>query len=405
MLGLLTRKKAPDRSARTAKRAELVVGIPRVLNMWNTHQFWIGFLVALGIKPEHIVFSSETSEEQFKQFGKGRGTVDCCFPVKCISGHYGELLTHKKKPRVLLSPMIYSLPSHLRGHVLDTLSCPRVMAAPENIKAGFLKERDVFQEHGMVYVSPFVSLAEPHLVPKQLCESLQEVLDLDLEETKEAVEAGFRALRDFTERMRAKAREILGWCAREQKPCVLVLARPYHMDSGIGHEIEVDLQANGYPILWTQYLPVDADLTEWLFGKEIEAGVVKSPFDISDVWMSAYSSNTNEIIWAAKVAARMPWIVCAIHLSSYECGMDQPTYTPVQQIVERSGTLYFKFGDLDSTKPGGSIRIRVETVHYYIQQSYPGIIEKKLRRLPVPCPLLTVETVQSPTEPAVPARP
>jgi predicted nucleotide-binding protein (sugar kinase/HSP70/actin superfamily) len=381
------RRSALDRTARRAKRAGLRIGIPRVLNVWNTHQFWIGLLLALGIPPENLVFSSETSETQFKDFGKGRGTVDCCFPVKCMSGHYGELVAHRRGIRVLLSPMIYSLPSHLRGHVLDTLSCPRVMAAPENIKAGFLKERDVFQERGIAYAAPLVSLGEPHLVPKQLHESLKDVLDLDLEETRAAVDAGYRALDAFNRRMRSKAREVLAGCAREGKPCVLVLARPYHMDCGIGHEIEVDLQGNGYPILWSQYLPVDDDLMRWIFGREIEEGMIRSPFDLSDVWASSYSSNTNEILWGAKVAARMPWIACAVHLSSYECGMDQPTYTPVQQIVERSGTLYFKFGDLDATKPGGSVRIRVETIHYYIQQSSAAIIERKRRRLAPESPL------------------
>lgn len=388
MFGLLKKRPAPDRGAQLAKRADLRVGIPRVLNIWNTHQFWTGFLVSLGIKPEHIVFSSETSEEQVREFGKGRGTVDCCYPVKCMSGHYGELLVHKKKIQLLLSPMIYSLPSYLRGHVQENLSCSRVMAAPENIKAGFLKERDVFVEHGMRYVSPFVSLGDPHLVPKQLYESLKEPLDLDMEETKRAVESGYKALSEFSQKMRAKSRDILSWCARENKPCIVILARPYHMDSGIGHEIEVDLQANGYPILWNHYLPTDDDVMQWLFGQEIDDGIIKSPFDISDVWASSYSANTNEILWGAKVAARMPWITCAIRLSSYECGMDQPTYTPTQEIVERSGTLHFKFGDLDSTKPGGSIKIRVETIHYYIQQSYRGIIEKKLKRLPSACPLL-----------------
>ncbi|MFQ5851608.1 MAG: acyl-CoA dehydratase activase-related protein [Candidatus Binatia bacterium] len=389
MYGLGRKRRGTDRTAVLAKRAELRIGIPRVLNIWNTHHFWTGFLVSLGIKPENIVLSSETSEEQFKQFGKGRGTVDCCYPVKCMSGHYGELVTaQRKRIQVLLSPMIYSLPSYLRGHVQENLSCPRVMAGPENIKAGFLRERDVFKENGITYVSPFVSMGDPQLVPKQLYGSLKNVLDLDMEETKRATESGYRALNEFNQKMRTKSREILSWCARENKPCILVLARPYHMDSGIGHEIEVDLQANGYPILWIQYLPMDEDLMQWLFGQEIEGGVIKSPFDISDVWASSYSSNTNEILWGAKVAARMPWITCAIRLSSYECGMDQPTYTPIQQIVECSGTLHFKFGDLDSTKPAGSIKIRVETIHYYIQRSYLGIIEKKLERLPGVCPLL-----------------
>ena len=98
------------------------------------------------------------------------------------------------------------------------------------------------------------------------------------------------------------------------------------------------------------------------------AGHIRSPFDIRDVWPSSYSSNTNEILWGAKVAARLPWVTCVIRLASYECGMDQPTYTPVQQIVERSGTLFFSFQDLDSTKPAGSVKIRVETIAHYLEK-------------------------------------
>ncbi len=30
-----------------------------------------------------------------------------------------------------------------------------------------------------------------------------------------------------------------------------------HMDTAIGHEVEGDLQAHGYPILWLQYLQGD----------------------------------------------------------------------------------------------------------------------------------------------------
>jgi predicted nucleotide-binding protein (sugar kinase/HSP70/actin superfamily) len=153
------------------------------------------------------------------------------------------------------------------------------------------------------------------------------------------------------------------------------------MDPGIGHEIDVEFQSCGFPVVWGQYLPTDEDLMDWLFGPEVEAGLIKSPFDISDVWTSSYSSNTNEIIWGAKFAARFPWITAVVRLSSYECGMDQPTYTPVQKIVEYSGTLYFKFGDLDETKPSGSIRIRVETIDYYVKKYSDEIIKRKLSRL------------------------
>src|SRR6266404_490610 len=144
------------RQAICEARSKHRIGIPKVLNIWTTHQFWLGFFGALGIPASRVVFSSDTSEDQMRQYGSGRGTVDCCYPVKCMSGHYGELLFgQKRKIDILFSPMIYSLDSFLRGHVIDSLACPRVMAAPESIKAGFTKERDAFAESGVRYVSPW----------------------------------------------------------------------------------------------------------------------------------------------------------------------------------------------------------------------------------------------------------
>jgi len=370
-------------------RSGIRVGIPKVLNVWSTHQFWVAFLREIGIASENIVFSSDTSEEQGREFGKGRGTVDCCYPVKAMSGHYGELIFgQKKKLNVLLSPMIYTLPSFMRGHTSENLACTRVMAGPENIRAGFVKESDVFGDNGIKYASPFVNMAEPEMVPKQMYDCLRDVFDLDMAETQRAVDAGYKALREFNAMAQAETRRILTWCARHSKPCVLVLARPYHMDPGIGHEIESDLQAHGYPIVWLQYLPVDQDLLDWVFGEEVKAKKIRSPLDISDVWTSSNSSNTNEIMWGAKFAARFPWITCVLRLSSYECGMDQPTYTPVQKTVEAAGTLFFKFGDLDSTKPAGSIRIRIETIVHYLAKYSDNIMRKKLALLPPNCPLL-----------------
>jgi len=393
---------APGRETDLAARAKLRVGIPKVLNIWTTHQFWLGFFQSLGVPNNRVVFSSDTSEAQTREYGRGRGTVDCCYPVKCISGHYGELVFgQKRKIDILFSPMIYSLASFLEGHVMDSLACPRVMAGPENIKAGFMKEKDVFAENGVRYVSPLVSLAEPKLVPRQLYQSLKDVLPgLSLEEIAEAVREGYRTLTGFNAELRAKSRQILEWCAREDRPCVMVLARPYHMDSGIGHEIEADLQAFGYPILWLQYFPLDTELMGWIFAADLQEGYIKSPFDIQDVWRSSYSANTNEILWGAKVAARVPWITCAIRLTSYECGMDQPTFTPVQQIVERSGTLFFSFQELDSTKPAGSVKIRVETIAYYLERSSRQIIESKKAVMPPDGPLTSKLPPRAPTSPA-----
>ena len=94
----------------------------------------MGLLTSLGIDSRRVVFSGSTSEEQGREYGRGRGTVDCCHPVKCMSGHYGELVFGQRhKLDILLSPMIATLPSSLAGGVADTLSCPRVMAAPGSV--------------------------------------------------------------------------------------------------------------------------------------------------------------------------------------------------------------------------------------------------------------------------------
>ena len=93
-------------------------------------------------------------------------------------------------------------------------------------------------------------------------------------------------------------------------------------------------------------------------------------------------------LWGAKVGARCPWTTGVVHLSSYECGMDQPTYTPVQKIVEATGTLYFKFGDLDATKPAGSVKIRVQTIVHYLARHSGDLIARKRDWLPDRCPLL-----------------
>ena len=113
----------------SALQTDSAMRIPRVLNLWSTHQFWIGFFGALGIDARRLEFSSDSSEDQARQLAKGRGTVDCCYPVKCINGHYGELLARDGRHKIdmLFSPMSghprtapiptrsYGLPSSRRG--------------------------------------------------------------------------------------------------------------------------------------------------------------------------------------------------------------------------------------------------------------------------------------------------
>jgi hypothetical protein len=85
------------------------------------------------------------------------------------------------------------------------------------------------------------------------------------------------------------------------------------------------------------------------------------------VWKNSYSANTNIKVWAAKFTARHPNLV-ALELSSFKCGHDAPIYSVIEGIIEKSGTPYFSFKDIDENKPSGSIKIRVETIHYFLKR-------------------------------------
>jgi predicted nucleotide-binding protein (sugar kinase/HSP70/actin superfamily) len=117
-------------------------------------------------------------------------------------------------------------------------------------------------------------------------------------------------------------------------------------------------------------------MLERLFGEEVRAGVVSSPLDITDAWKNSYSCSTNHKVWAAKFTARHPNLV-ALEISSFKCGHDAPIYGVIEGIIEQSGTPYFCFKDLDENKPTGSIRIRVETIDYFLRRYREQIIQRR----------------------------
>ena len=145
----------------------------------------------------------------------------------------------------------------------------------------------------------------------------------------------------------------------------------------MNHEILEEFQKLGYPVFSQSTLPLDEDLLERLFGDEVRAGAITSPLDIQDVWKNSYSASTNHKVWAAKFTARHPNLV-ALELSSFKCGHDAPIYTTIESIIERSGTPYFSFKDIDENKPTGSIKIRVETIHYFLKR-YIEVMNKPER--------------------------
>jgi predicted nucleotide-binding protein (sugar kinase/HSP70/actin superfamily) len=66
-----------------------------------------------------------------------------------------------------------------------------------------------------------------------------------------------------------------------------------------------------------------------------------------------------------------------LDLSSFRCGHDAPIYSVIEEIMDRSGTPYFTFHEIDENKPSGSIKIRVETIDYFLTEYRNELLLKK----------------------------
>ncbi|HEV2500959.1 MAG TPA: BadF/BadG/BcrA/BcrD ATPase family protein [Terriglobia bacterium] len=383
---------AKKRAEAMKRRKTLRIGIPRILNMYSVNPIFSAYFEALGIPEENLIYSDYTNEQLYKE-GAKRGAIDPCFPSKIGIPHVHNLLyvIHKKKPLdIIFCPMIDDLPSDMQ-FVQGHRSCPTVATTPEAVKAAFIKEGDIFKENNILFLDTFVNTRSPSLLAKQLYDEFHDIFGLSMEENLRAVEAGYKAQDKFMNGvLRAQGREILKQLEAEDRIGIVLLGRPYHNDPGVNHEIMEEFQKIGYPVLTLQSLPLDDDILMPLFKEDIEAGLIEHPCDIRDVWKNSYSENTSQKVWAAKYTARHPNLV-ALELSSFKCGHDAPIYSVVEETVTKSGTPYFSFKDIDENKPTGSIKIRVETIGYFLKRYREDMVRNKKKEQDVEAKLREFE--------------
>jgi predicted CoA-substrate-specific enzyme activase len=376
-VGWLKSKETKARIALMEKRKTMRVGIPRVLNAYAYAPLFNGYLESLGLQPENIIYSDYTTPELYRA-GASRGAIDPCYPAKIGIPHVYNLIQekHKKKPlNVIFFPMYDVLHSPL-VNITGSNACPTVTATPETVKAAFTKENDVFTENGLVYLDPILNFKDRKLFAHQMLQAWQPIIGVSADENDRAIEVGFQAMSAYESSIRKRARQTLDQLEREDRIGIVMLGRVYHHDPGLNHEILDEFQKLGYPIFSQNTLPLDEDMLERLFGDEVRSGAIKSPLEITDVWKNSYSCSTNHKVWAAKFTARHPNLV-ALEMSSFKCGHDAPIYGVIEGIIENSGTPYFSFKDLDENKPSGSIKIRVETIDYFLRRYRETIIKRR----------------------------
>jgi len=374
LLGKLGFSGVKDQLARRTRLKDFKIGLPKALNMYSTGPFWTAYLESVGLDPKNLIWSDYTNETMYKE-GSRRGSIDQCFPAKVSLAHVHNLL-YRKQVNAIFFPIPNTLNTDLT-HMLNSCSCPTVTATPEVVKAAFTKESDLFTEKGSEYWDPVVDLYNPGLTERQLYTFFHEKFGITKEENAAAVKAAFAALETYkNDFLRKPARETLEKLKREGKIGVVLLARPYHNDPGMNHEIVEELQKLGYPIFSLDSLPIDKDILEEVFGEDIRNKRIPDAMTILDVWKNAYSTNSAQKLWGAKYVARHPNLV-ALDLSSFKCGHDAPIYSAVEETVSVSGTPYFTFHDIDENKPTGAIKIRTETIDYFLKRYIEDMTDAK----------------------------
>jgi len=390
--GLFVSKSIKERASLMERRKEYRIGIPRLLNTYTYAPLFNAYFASLGIQSENIVYSDYTTPDLYRA-GASRGAVDPCYPSKIGIAHVYNLLAvkHSKKPlHAIWFPMYDVLHTPL-VNLTGSNACPTVTATPNAVKAAFTKESDLFSENGIVYLDPILNLQDRKICANQMYKAWAPLLGLSREENDRAIDAGFRSLADCEDEIRRQARQTLDQLEREDRIGIVMLGRVYHHDPGLNHEIMEEFQKLGYPVFSQSTLPLDEDLLERLFGDEVRAGIITHPLDISDVWKNRYSTSTNHKVWAAKFTARHPNLV-ALEVSSFKCGHDAPIYGVIEGIIEQSGTPYFSFKDLDENKPSGSIRIRVETIDYFLRRYREDVIERRNKERLIEAQLAELES-------------
>jgi predicted CoA-substrate-specific enzyme activase len=352
--------------SKSQHREQVRIGMPRVLNLYVYAPLFSAYFTNLGIPSRNLHYSHFSSPERYKE-AAGFSAIDPCFPSKVAIAHVYELLQYcQKEPlNAIFFPMFDLLTTPLK-HCVDSNACPSGSATPEAVKAAFSRRVNWFDKAGVKYLNPVLNMTDRELFKYQMFECWKELLHLDWYENAHAVDAAFAAYSDFENEFRQEARQTLDELVRSDGIGLVMLGRPYHHDPGLNQGILEELHRLGYPIFSQGLLPLDADLLDRLFASDVEAGFIRSPLDISDVWKNTFSTNSNHKIWAAKFVARHPNLI-SVELSNFKCGHDAFISRVIERIIAASGKPHFSFRDLDENRPLASIRIRVETMHYFLR--------------------------------------
>ncbi|OSA90417.1 UNVERIFIED_ORG: 2-hydroxyglutaryl-CoA dehydratase [Clostridium botulinum] len=329
-----------------AKRG--VIGIPRVLNMYENYPFWFKILTSLG-------FSVKLSPSSSKNiYEKGIETIpseSACYPAKLVHGHVMSLINSGVK--TIFYPCIPYEKKEF-GDSNNHYNCPMVTSYPEVIKNNV----DELKNKNIKYISPFFSLDDEKELAKRIVHEFKEY-NVTLKEAECAINLGVKEREAYKKDIQNKGEEILRYLEENNKYGIVLCGRPYHIDPEINHGIPDVINSYGMAVLTEDSVS--------------HLGNLKNKLRVVDQW--TYHSR---LYRAAQVVAENDNLEI-IQLNSFGCGLDAVTSDQVSEIISSKGKIYTLL-KIDEGNNLGAAKIRIRSLKAAIEErvrkSYIPIEEK-----------------------------
>lgn len=311
-----------------AKRG--VIGIPRVLNMYENYPFWFTLLTKLGFS---VKLSGPSSKKVYELGIETIPSESACYPAKLTHGHIISLINRGIK-NIFYPCVVYEKQEYKK--VDNHYNCPMVISYPEVIRNNV----DALKENNINFIQPFVSLDDEKELAKRMVDVFKD-FKVTLKEAKDAVEAAYKERENYKDDIRKKGEEVVDYLRKNHKKGIVLCGRPYHIDPEINHGIPSIINSFGMAVL-------TEDSVSHLCNIEHKLRVV-------DQWV--YHSR---LYRAAEFVANEP-CVDIIQLNSFGCGLDAVTTDQVSEIISEKGKIYTVL-KIDEGNNLGAAKIRIRSL-------------------------------------------
>lgn len=307
-----------------------VIGIPRVLNMYEDYPFWHTLFTKLGYR---VILSGRSSRQLYELGMETIPSDSICYPAKLVHGHISDLVA--KGIKKIFYPCIpYTRQEDPAAD--NCYNCPIVTSYPENIKANM----DILREKAIVFLHPFLPLNHRERLISRLMQELASEA-VTKQELSAAVDAAYSELDCYKADVKRKTQEALAFMADRNINGIVLAGRPYHIDPEINHGLPELIQSYGLAVL-------SEDAVRHL-------GTINRPLRVVDQW--TYHSR---LYAAASFVSKQPAIEL-IQINSFGCGLDAVVIDQVKEILEAHNRVYTAI-KLDEVNNLGAARIRVRSL-------------------------------------------